>query len=128
MEALFPPPKPTLITLPQEVLLNIADHFLSDYLLWKTQLKYLRKATFHLDHCPYINLARTHPYLWNVLLARRFAKGALDEAASADITTAPAVARREERRQQRYRKRELELYGQAREVEKPNLGRLLVLE
>lgn len=128
MEALFPPPKPTLITLPQEVLLNIADHFLSDYLLWKTQLKYLRKATFHLDLCPYVNLARTHPYLWNVLLARRFAKGALDEAAKADITTAPAIARQRERRQQRYQEWELEVYGKARKVEKPNYGRLLVLE
>ena len=128
MEALFPPPKPTLITLPQEVLLNIADHFLSDYLLWKTQLKYLRKLTFHLDHCPYLNLARTHPSLWNVLLARRFSKKLLDEAANADITTAPAVARRREKQEQRYRKLELELFGEAREVEKHNLGRLLVLE
>ena len=128
MEAPSPPPKPTLITLPQEVLLNIADHFLDDYLIWKTQLKYLRKMTFHLDLCPYINLARTHPHLWNVLLARRFAKGLLDEAANADITTAAAIARRRERRQQRYRARELELYGGAGEVGKPNLGRLLVLE
>ena len=128
MEAPSPQPRPTLISLPQEVLLNIADHFLDDYLIWKTQLKYLRKMTFRLDLCPYINLARAHPHLWNVLLARRFAKGLVDEAANADITTAPAIARRRERRQQRYRARELELYGEAGEVGKPNLGRLLVLE
>ena len=128
MEALFPPPKPTLITLPPKVIITIADHFLAEYLHSKTQLKYLRKLTFHLDLCPYLNLARTHPSLWNILLARRFSKTLLDEAANADITTAPAVARRRERQEQRLRKLELELFGEAREVEKPNLGRLLVLE
>ena len=54
----MPTPTPTLTTLPPEILLQIADHFLENYLLWKTQLKYLRKATFHLDIYAYINLAR----------------------------------------------------------------------
>jgi hypothetical protein len=80
-------PKPSLTTLPPEILLQIADYFLEDYLLWKTQLRYLRKATFHLDLCPYLNMARTHSSLWNVLNARRFAKGVLKNAAASTIVT-----------------------------------------
>jgi hypothetical protein len=71
--------KSTLHTLPQDIILNIADHFLDDYLIWKTQFPYLRKLTFKGDTCPYLNLARTHSTLWNMLLARRFAQKALRE-------------------------------------------------
>ena len=86
--------KPTLLTLPPEILLQIASHFLSDYHFWtQPRFKHLRRRLTMVSSinsrasnasgpgtgttslsagvgsfCPYVCLALTHPYLYALLL------------------------------------------------------------
>ena len=62
-------PKASLLSMPNEVLLQIADYFIDDYYFWKqTRLKYLRRMGAAEKFCPYLCLANTHPYLYALLL------------------------------------------------------------
>lgn len=93
-----PKKKATLLSLPPELLLNIADYFLDDYLSWRNgypstyrgklpQLDLFRSCTSH--KVQYINLARMHPVFWNLLKGRKLSDAVLKEA------KAKARARRE---------------------------------
>lgn len=63
------PPKASLLSLPPELLLHIAHHFIDDYLFWRSsRFKHLRKATASLHLCTYVCLAKTHPFLCSLLL------------------------------------------------------------
>lgn len=97
-----PQKKATLLSLPLEILLNIADNFLDDYLAWRNgypstyrgkleQLDLFQSCTSH--EIQYIKLARTHPVFWNLLKGRKLSDAVLKEA------KAKAKARRESRLQ-----------------------------
>lgn len=88
----------TLLSLPREILLNIADNFLDDYLSWRNgypsdyrgnlqQLDLFRNCTSH--EVQYVRLARSHPVFWNLLKGRKIPRAVLMAA------KAKAKARRE---------------------------------
>lgn len=81
--------KATLLSLPAELILKIADHFLDDYLSWRNgypstyrgnirQLDLFRSCTAH--EVQYISLARTHRVFWDLLKGRKIADAVLKEA------------------------------------------------
>ena len=66
-------PKDALTSLPQEILLEIASYHLPDYLFWENgTFKYLRKLAYEKNRCPYLSLAKAHPYLWCLLMSEAY--------------------------------------------------------
>jgi len=67
------PSPTTLLSLPPELLLMIADYHLDDYLFWECgRFKYLRKITYETHGCSYVSFAKTNVYLWGLMMERKF--------------------------------------------------------
>ena len=70
-------PKLGLLSLPPELLLQIASYHLEDFLFWQSNQcrylsKYLKKQDLYL--WPYIALSKAHPYLYSLLITQRLEK------------------------------------------------------
>lgn len=75
-------PKLSLLSLPPELLLQIASHHLDDFTFWQSNQcrslsKYLPRR--QLSHWPYLALAKAHPYLYALLITRRLDRLPEDE-------------------------------------------------
>ena len=82
--------KAPLLSLSSDLLLKIADAFLDDFLAWKIgfpnshhgdpdELDPFRVDNTH-ESLEYINFARTHPKIWNLLRGRKISDATLKEA------------------------------------------------
>lgn len=61
----------SFLSLPPEILLEIANYFVDDYHFWNQKcFKNLRKRGIAQKFCPYYCLAYSHPYLYTLLLGR----------------------------------------------------------
>lgn len=82
--------KPTLglLSLPPELLLQIASYHLDDFLFWQSNQcrylsKYLKKHQLHL--WPYLALSKAHPYLWSLLITQRLDKQPEEQRINFDL-------------------------------------------
>lgn len=81
-------PKLGLLSLPPELILQIANYHLDDFLFWQSNQcrnlsKYLTKRQVNL--WPYIALAQAHPYLHSLLIAQRLEKQPEDKRINFDL-------------------------------------------
>ena len=61
----------TFLSLPNEILLHIADYLIDDYYFWKnTRFKRLWRMGVAQRLCSYYNLACAHPFLYDLLLSQ----------------------------------------------------------
>ena len=80
--------KPGLLSLPPELLLQIANHHIDDFLFWQSNpcrrlSRYLKKDQLRL--WPYLALSSAHPYLYALLIGQRLDKQPEDERISLDL-------------------------------------------
>ena len=81
-------PKLGLLSLPPELLLQIASYHLDDFLFWQSNScrhlsKYLAKSKLHM--WPYLALSKAHPYLYELLITQRLDKQPEDRRVNFDL-------------------------------------------
>ena len=81
-------PKLGLLSLPPELLLQIARYHLDDFLFWESNQcrnlsKYLKKR--QLKDWPYLSLSKAHPYLYELLITHRLNKQSKDKRIDLDL-------------------------------------------
>ena len=81
-------PKLGLLSLPPELLLQIASYHLDDFLFWQSNQcrnpsKY--SAKHQLKSWPYLALSKTHPYPYSLLITQRLNKQSKDKRINFDL-------------------------------------------
>ena len=77
-----------LLSLPPELLLQIANYHIDDFMFWQSNScrrlsKYLKKDQLRL--WPYLALSKAHPYLYSLLISQRLDKQPEDKRIDFDL-------------------------------------------